>query len=294
MSGSSSETDASLEDLPELKADLEEARQLISQLEDRKEETNPDRYEHVRQRYEQQIEELEPTVQKLTDQGESRKQDLEDRLATQQEQVEEAEAELREIEQLHEEGAMDEQAYQEDRRRLQQQKNEAEKKASRLERELDEVNFYLTETGNVSYKKKQSINSGPTFREKLTVWLGLQGGMKKVTYFASAAVIAIAMASTVYLIREGKQNEYKMTQKVALIKCTEKASQKFVKALREKQKGNSELSGLLLARMAKKGEAVFVDEGTKITKRGNWKNLIKVEHQNESYCTTKSFIEPID
>jgi hypothetical protein len=191
MDDASSKNDATLEDLPELKADLEEARRFISRLEDRKEETDSDRYERVRQRYKRQIEELEPTVRKLIDQGKSRKQELEDSLADHQEKAQEAEAELQEIEQLHEEGAMNKKSYQEDRRRLRQQKEEAEKKASRLERKLDEVKFYLTETGNVSYKKKQSMDSGPTFREQLQMWLGLQGGLLRSWFVWGGCLIAL-------------------------------------------------------------------------------------------------------
>ena len=142
---------SSLEDLPELKADLEETRQLLDQLEGRKGETDPDRYERLRQRYEEKVEELEPTVEQLTEKGITQKMELEDRLAHQQGRVEEAETELDEIEQLHEEGAMGEEAYREDRRRFRRRRKEAEKKASQIERELDEVEFYLTETGEVSY-----------------------------------------------------------------------------------------------------------------------------------------------
>ncbi len=193
MSGSSPETDATLEDLPELKADLEEARQLISRLEDRKEETDPDRYQNVRQRYEQQIEELEPTVQKLTDQGESRKQDLEDRLADQKEKAQEAEAELTEIKQLHEEGAMGEEIYQEDRRRLQQQKNGAEKKASRLERELEEVKFYLTEVGKTDYQGEGFKDQVLKFEESLRAWFeGKLGGVKVWAAWGGMAVILLS------------------------------------------------------------------------------------------------------
>ena len=107
----------SLENLPEKKADLEETRQLLDRLEGRKGETDPDRYERLRQRYEGKIDKLEPTVERLTDEGKTRKLELEDRLACQQSRVEEAETELDEIEQLHEEGAMGEEAYREDRRR---------------------------------------------------------------------------------------------------------------------------------------------------------------------------------
>jgi hypothetical protein len=155
MADASSKTDASLEDLPELKADLEEARQLLSRLEDRKAETDPDRYERLRQRYEEQIEELEPTVEQLVDEGKTRKLELEDRLAHQQDKAQEAKGELEEIESLYEEGAMGEEAYREDRRRLRRQKKEAESKVSEIEREIDEVEFYLTETGEVSYQKEQ-------------------------------------------------------------------------------------------------------------------------------------------
>ena len=107
----------SLEDLPEKKAELEETRQLLDRLQDRKGETDPDRYERLRQRYEEKIDKLEPTVEQLTDEGKTRKLELEDRLAYQQSRVEEAETELDEIEQLHEEGTMGEEAYREDRRR---------------------------------------------------------------------------------------------------------------------------------------------------------------------------------
>ncbi|MCS3698401.1 hypothetical protein [Salinibacter ruber] len=191
MDDASPKTDATLEDLPELKADLEEARRFISRLEDRKEETDSHRYERVRQRYERQIEELEPTVRKLIDQGKSRKQELEDSLADHQEKAQKAEAELQEIEQLHEEGAMNKESYQEDRRRLRQQKKKAEKKASRLERKLDEVKFYLTETGNVSYKKKQSMDSGPTFSKQLQVWLGSQEGLLGSWFVWGGCLIAL-------------------------------------------------------------------------------------------------------
>lgn len=150
MSNASSEN-PSLEDLPEKKDDLKEARQLLDRLEDRKDETDPDRYERLRQRYEEKIEELEPTVEQLTEKGITQKMELEDRLTRQQSRVEEAEAELDEIEQLYEEGVMDKETYREDRRRFRRQKKEAENEASQIERELDEIEFYLTETGSVSY-----------------------------------------------------------------------------------------------------------------------------------------------
>jgi hypothetical protein len=143
--------DLMIADLPELKGALEEARQLLERLKARKDETDPDRYERLHRRYEEKIEELEPAVEQLTEQGETRKLELEDRLAHQQGRAEDAEAELDEIKQLHEEGAMDEETYREERRRFQRQRKEAENEASQIERELDEVEFYLTETGEVSY-----------------------------------------------------------------------------------------------------------------------------------------------
>jgi chromosome segregation ATPase len=75
---------------------------------------------------------------------------MEDRLAHQQDKAREAKGELEEIEALYEEGAMGEEAYREDRRRLRRHKKEAESKVSEIEREIDEVEFYLTETGEVS------------------------------------------------------------------------------------------------------------------------------------------------
>jgi len=154
MADAFSKTNASLEDLPKLKADLEEARQLLSRLEDRKGQTDADRYERLHERYEEQIDQLEPTVERLVEAGKTRKMELEDRLAHQKDKARDARKELEEIESLYEEGAMGEDAYREDQRRHKRQEKEAEAKVPKIERELDEVEFYLTKTGDVSYQKE--------------------------------------------------------------------------------------------------------------------------------------------
>jgi outer membrane protein assembly factor BamB len=187
-------TNTSLEDLPALKADLEEARQLLSRLEARRDTTDPDRYERLRARYQEQIDALEPTVERLTDKGETRRIELQDRQAHQQDKTREADGALEEIESLYEDGAMGEEAYRKDRRRLRRQKKDAESKGSEIKRELDEVEFYLTETGEVSYQTERlrgqaesalgavtdqvggAVRQAQQVGQDVQFWLGGQGG----------------------------------------------------------------------------------------------------------------------
>lgn len=144
-----------LEELPSKKADLEETQRLLERLEARKDRVDPDRYERLRERYEEKIDRLEPEVETLTEKGETRKLELEDRLAHQKSRIEEAEEELEEIETLYEEGALDEETYRKDRRRLRRKKKTAGKEISQIEGELHEVRFYLQEKGDVSYRKEK-------------------------------------------------------------------------------------------------------------------------------------------
>ena len=140
-----------LQELPSKKSELEETRRLLERLEDRKGETDPGLYKRLHQQYEEKIEKLEPTIEQLTEEGETRKMELQARLGYELIRAKHAEAKLEEIERLYKEGAMDEETYQEDRRRFRQQKKDAESEAPQIEQKLDEIEFYLTETGSVSY-----------------------------------------------------------------------------------------------------------------------------------------------
>jgi outer membrane murein-binding lipoprotein Lpp len=140
-----------LQELPSKKSELEETRRFLERLEDRKDQTDPSLYNRLHQKYEEKIEKLEPTIEQLTEEGEARKTELETRRGYELIRAKHAEAKLEEIELLYEEGAMDEETYQEDRRRFRQQKKDAESEASQIKQKLDEIRFYLTETGSVSY-----------------------------------------------------------------------------------------------------------------------------------------------
>src|SRR5680860_843656 len=100
-----------LSKLPKKKAKLEETRHLLMRLEEREGDVSPDRFQRLRERYETQIEELEKEVTQLTEKGETQRIELEDRLAIQQDKKQEAENELAEIETLHEQGALDDETY---------------------------------------------------------------------------------------------------------------------------------------------------------------------------------------
>ncbi|PEN11176.1 hypothetical protein CRI94_16430 [Longibacter salinarum] len=147
--------DRPLADLPSLKDELAETRELLQRLNAKKDEIDSSRYERLASRYQETLDTCKTAIETLTEEGETRKLELENRLAHQQDLVEEAKEELDEVTSLHEAGALDDDTYREDRRRLRRKKRTAEKEASSIDRQLREINFYLTETGDVSYTKSR-------------------------------------------------------------------------------------------------------------------------------------------
>jgi hypothetical protein len=139
--------------LPRKKAKLEETRRLLDRLTSKKGTIDSGRYDRLAARYRETIPELEDEVKRLTEQGEDRKVELEDRLEHQRARQQEADEELDEIEELYEDGVLDRDAYRKDRRRFRSQKKEAEREIRDLEAELEELQFYLTEVGYVQPEK---------------------------------------------------------------------------------------------------------------------------------------------
>ena len=144
-----------LSNLPSLKSDLKEKERLLDRLEKRRDRISESRYERLSDQYREEIDKLKTEVEQLTTEAESRLEELQDERFHQQERIEIAEEELDEIETLYQDGALSEEDYRKEKRRFERQKTSATDKQEEIDREIDEVKFYLTEIGDVNYQTEQ-------------------------------------------------------------------------------------------------------------------------------------------
>ena len=146
-------TTSKLSELPKKRAELEKTEELLARLQARDGEVQPERLERLACRYQEKIDQLKETVNRLIEDGKVREIELEDRLDYQRCRLEETKAKLDEIESLYEKGVLDDETYHLDRGHLNRHKKKAENRIDQIKEELKELQFYLTRVGDVRYQK---------------------------------------------------------------------------------------------------------------------------------------------
>jgi ankyrin repeat protein len=209
--------DHPIQELPAKKAKIQETHRLLERLESREGEVSSDRYDRLSEKYQGTIAELKEDITKLTDEGETQKIELEDRISHHRSKRRKAEEELEEIETLHEQEAIDKESYRSQRKSYRREKKNADRKVNSLEKELDELNFYLNEVGDESYQRNklegtlsaagdEARRYSEKARGQLDDWAG--GGSSSRTWlYAGAGVVVVLLGLLLFWLFSGLSPE---------------------------------------------------------------------------------------
>jgi len=136
--------------IPDLKAELKQKRELLSQLKETEGQVSQERFERMEKDYKEEIEKQEKQLESETTFFQDKKESLKIETLTMKGKLEKAEGELSEIEQLHTSNAISEEKYK-------QQKNEAikslkgfERDLKRLGKDVEQIDYNLTAEGKLS------------------------------------------------------------------------------------------------------------------------------------------------
>jgi len=160
----------SLQNLPKVKAELEETNQFLEQLTNSKGTISEERYKQLENKYNTQISELESRKDKITNKFEERKDELKIQQGTIQNRRQETSNNLNEITQLKEQGAISEEDYKQQSKQYNNQLKAIDKESSQISKDFEEIDFYFHAKGDVNFqtsKVKDKISTGTSFFKKL-------------------------------------------------------------------------------------------------------------------------------
>ncbi|PEN11179.1 hypothetical protein CRI94_16445 [Longibacter salinarum] len=184
-----------LADLPRLRSDLRETRSLLARLKERADDVSTSRYDDLEAKYSQKLDHLQERVQSLSRDGKEKTASLKDEIVHQRLRIRLARKEIDELDSLLQDGAISEDDHQKEKQRFSLRKEGAKRKLRGLRKELDEIDFYLNEVGDVSYSKEK-------VRDRLsdsTAWmsdtwyrfLDLTWLMRQTRYFRVLVVVVL-------------------------------------------------------------------------------------------------------
>jgi len=174
--------------IPDLKAELKQKRELLSQLEKTEGQISQERFERMERDYDEEIEKLEEQLESETTFFQDMKESLEIEIFTIKGKLKKAEGELSEIEQLHRSNAISEEKYK-------QQKNEAIKSLKGFQRDLkplvkdvEQIDYNLTAGGKLS---SEGSSAGKFCLDSIKSVKKVNFGLKH--YIISGSVIVIIL-----------------------------------------------------------------------------------------------------
>jgi len=188
-----------LQELPQVKEELDKTIQFLEGLSNLKETISEDRYKQLENKYSTGISELKAKKERITNQCEMKKDELKIEKASLQNRRQEIANNLQEINRLKEQNAMSSEEYKKESKPQKALLGELDKEIAQIDKDIETINFYQNSKGNDSKSKNKlqgvkSSGSGKGFFAKLN-WMSI----------TAIAVIILVLIALIINIGVGKK-----------------------------------------------------------------------------------------